>query len=65
MNANKLFWSGAIFQLFQFLIVGIMAMVYFINEINWNFLIVTGIIWTLLNIVSLVFLIVGAFNLEE
>jgi len=28
-------------------------------------LIVAGIIWTLLNIVSLVFLIVGAFNLEE
>lgn len=65
MDARKIFWSGAIFQLFQFLIIGIIVMVFAFKEIDWNFWVVAGIIWGLLNVTSLILLIIGAVKMES
>jgi hypothetical protein len=54
---NKLlFWSGMGFQILQFLVLGLI----FLATIEWNVALVMVIGWIVLNLLSVVFLIIGA-----
>ncbi len=58
---NKLFWSGAIFQILQLFFFGVVI----VSSIDWSFIsvkVLVSVVFVILNIASLVFMVIGSLK---